>query len=311
MSGYDIPVYQYSGPKPGAHLLMLGGIHGNEPCGTAGLARLNLELESGVRGLEAGTLTIAPICNPLAYGENRRWVNANLNRIIKPHPRPTIPEEHYANRIAKLIDAADVVLDLHSYRAGPRPFLILDHRTPQGEAFASAQGIRDWVTGWPQLFAKTPSLSEADTMNYTYQKNKYGLTIECGQNDDPEAPIVAYRCARRSLAHLGLLDNPHDRAPLPRPNVYEMKSVILYEGRGELAVPPINMGRFEKGQTLVRYEDGSTYDAPFAGVMVMPSKTADLGAEWTFLAQKSHPPRLAPGITRSSARPPAAETTPG
>jgi hypothetical protein len=46
------------------------------------------------------------------------------------------------------------------------------------------------------------------TTEYMRSRSGYGVTLECGQHDDPAAPEVAYRAIRQAVALLGLADLP-------------------------------------------------------------------------------------------------------
>ena len=55
------------------------------------------------------------------------------------------------------------------------------------------------------------------------QQGGWALTLECGQHDDPAAPLVAYQAIVNTLAHLGMLDAPPPAAgPLEALSLYEV-----------------------------------------------------------------------------------------
>ena len=209
-----LAVYHFTGAAPGPHLLVLGAIHGNEVCGTAALARLKLELDLGLITLACGQLTIVPVCNPAAYLAGKRFIDANLNRIVKHWDDPHYPEQHYANQVTALIEAADIVLDLHSYSAGTIPYVFLDYPTPENTGFARALGLHHFLTGWPELYQAAPNLSEGDTIQYAHEAGKRGVLVECGAHDDPASLAVASIVLANALAYCGMTDARHSPEPL-------------------------------------------------------------------------------------------------
>jgi len=76
-----LSISSYSGATPGPHILILGGIHGDERCGVIALSHLKFELEQKVISLKAGRVTLVPLCNPAAYQKNQRFIKHNLNRV--------------------------------------------------------------------------------------------------------------------------------------------------------------------------------------------------------------------------------------
>ncbi|RZI65452.1 MAG: hypothetical protein EOP79_11440, partial [Variovorax sp.] len=58
-------VHGFASTEPGPRLVVLGGVHGNETCGTVGIERTIAELDSGALTLLRGELTLVPTANPL------------------------------------------------------------------------------------------------------------------------------------------------------------------------------------------------------------------------------------------------------
>lgn len=75
-------------PGPGPRLLVIGGVHGDETCGTEGIARVLAEFETGALQLLRGELTLVPVANPLARRRLQREGQRNLNRLFRPSDTP-------------------------------------------------------------------------------------------------------------------------------------------------------------------------------------------------------------------------------
>jgi predicted deacylase len=77
--------------QPGKRLIVLGAVHGNETCGTRGIARVLAELDSGALQITRGSVTFVPVTNPLAYQRAQRAGDRNLNRNLRPNDQPQTP----------------------------------------------------------------------------------------------------------------------------------------------------------------------------------------------------------------------------
>lgn len=271
----------FKGEKDGPVFLVTGAVHGNEKCGTAAIGRLVMEIESGLVRITQGTLVCVPICNPRAYDMHKRQAEANLNRVMIRHSAPALYEHHLANALADIIDGCDIMLDLHSYSSGVRPFLFLDTDTPAHRAYAAALGIPFWITGWDDLYADAQDLNAGDTMTYAKAAGKMGLLVECGQHEDPAAILHGYHALRRALAHFGLTD-AYDATPAAAPQVNRLTQVITKNKSGNFTKAWQHLDPVSAGEAVIAFDDGSTLDAPADGVVIMPAPLADAGSEWIY-----------------------------
>ncbi|MBN8750055.1 MAG: succinylglutamate desuccinylase/aspartoacylase family protein, partial [Variovorax sp.] len=105
----------YAALQPGPRLLVIGGVHGDETCGTAGIERVRAELDGGTLALRRGQLTLVPVANPLARRRLQREGERNLNRSFQPRTAPVDYEDHLTNLLCPIIDRHEVLLDLHSF----------------------------------------------------------------------------------------------------------------------------------------------------------------------------------------------------
>ena len=225
----------YHGLEPGPALIVLGAVHGNETCGTQAILRLAAAFEREEFTLARGTLTLVPITNPLAYRLQQRQGDRNLNRNLRISSNPQDFEDRVANRLCPLLAAHDVLLDLHSFHTPGDPFVMLGPSNNSGglepfaqaaeeEALARRLGPRRIVEGWLETYAigvaqrlRNPNASlraqmlstdptyGIGTTEYMRSQGGYGVTLECGQHNDPQAPEVAYQAILNTLIHLQLL----------------------------------------------------------------------------------------------------------
>lgn len=281
-----VDVLLFDSQKPGPTLLVFGAIHGNEKCGTHAIGRAVMEMRSGIFKLNAGKLILVPICNPEAYRRDARYVEANLNRVIKHWPKPLRYEHNLANELVKLIDQCDVLLDLHSYSSGKRPFLFLDNDGQAQKDFASALNIPYWVTGWNDMYANQPHLLQGDTTTYAFSKNKMALLIECGLHEDPQAAITGYKALRGALAYYKMAE-PFENARGEPPTVTRMAAMLVKEKEGKFLKDWQHLDPVSKGMPILRYDDGGIYTSPVDGVILLPGKKTKLGEEWVYFGVES------------------------
>ena len=306
----------YRSLQPGPRLIVLGAVHGNETCGTRAIERLVREIDAGSVQLAAGSLTLVPVANPLAYANGRRIGDRNLNRKLTPTDRPADHEDHVANWLCPLLAAHDVLLDLHSFQSPGIPFVLIGPKDNDGplepfrqaareEALAVRLGVTRAVDGWlgtyaagvarrREIAATLPAAAlDLDprygigTTEYMRSTGGCALTLECGQHADPEAPEVGHRAILAALAHLGLTDQP-DPAPARTVEFLSLCEVVdrLHPDdaftQGWKSFDPVR-----RGQPIGTRHDGTLLAAPFDGFVVFPNPLAEVGHEWYYLAAAS------------------------
>jgi predicted deacylase len=238
----------------------------------------------------------------------------NLNRRLQPTATPQDNEDRIAGVLCKWLAEHDVLLDLHSFRSPGQPFVMRgpadnrDELEPFAHAAAEAQlaahvGPSRIVEGWMQAYADgvarrkarglTPGAVHEDpsygvgTTEYMRSQGGYGITLECGQHDDPAGEDVAYHAIRQTLALLGLADLP--LAPPARPfECLRLAEVIDRHAEGDqFAKSWTSFDPLAEGELIARRADGSEVRAPQAGYIVFPDVSAVPGHEWFYLAQRS------------------------
>ena len=306
-----------AGGRTGPRLIVTGAVHGNETAGTRGIERVLGEIERGEINITRGTVTFVPVCNPLAYQHGRRMGDRNLNRRMQPSATPQDFEDHIAGVLCPLLAEHEVLLDLHSFRSPGQPFVMRGPADNTGalEPFARAGaeaslaahvGPRRIVEGWMTAYAAgvaqrrarglTPGAVHEDpsygvgTTEYMRSQGGYGLTLECGQHDDPAGPDVAHHAIRQTLALLGMADLP--LAPPARPfECLALAAVVDRHAEGDrFAKPWTSFDPLAADELIAVRADGSELRAPEAGYIVFPDVSAQPGHEWFYLAQASQRP---------------------
>lgn len=305
--------HQFAGLRPGPRLIVLGGVHGNEVCGTLALQRLLGEFDRGERVVDRGLLTLVPVANPLARARGQRQGERNLNRRLLPTDRPVDYEDHVANVLCPWLAAHDVLLDLHSFHTAGRPFAMIGPPDNTGplEPFAHAAaetrlamhlGATRLVEGWLETYAKgvaqrrardaAPGI-ESDpaygvgTTEYMRACGGYGITLECGQHDDPDAPEVAYRAVVQALVLLGLCRGEL-QPPAPAYQLLALSAVTDRLHVGDRFVRDwASFDAVQAGEPVGVRHDGTPVLAPADGHVVFPNPRAEPGQEWFYFARPS------------------------
>jgi predicted deacylase len=319
--------HRFEALAPGPRLIVTGAVHGNEVAGTRGIERVLGEIERGEIRIVRGAVTFVPVCNPLAHAQGTRIGQRNLNRRLQPTATPQDFEDRVANVLTRWLAEHEVLLDLHSFSSPGQPFVMRGPADNTGalEPFRHARaenelvahlGVQRVVEGWMPVYAAgvaarrarglSPGALQEDpsygvgTTEWMRSQGGYGVTLECGQHEDPAAPAVAWHAIRQTLALLGIAEGEGLvlQAPDPRQRPFEclrLTEVVDRHAEGDcFARPWTSFDTLAEGELIGVRADGTELRAPAAGRIVFPHAGALPGHEWYYLAQASERP-LQPG----------------
>jgi predicted deacylase len=293
--------HTWSALEPGPSLVVMGAVHGNEVCGAHALARALDDLVQGRLVLQRGRLTLVPVANPLAFKQNTREGERNLNRSFVPRPDPQDYEDRITCQLAPVLAAHDALLDLHSFHTPGRPFAMVGPRNNTGtrEPFARAAeemtlarslGVDLIVEGWLEVYdraararGETPDEVGIGTNEYMRSQGGYAVTIECGEHSDPRAVAVAEQALYGALHLLGLADVP---AP-PRFDgpAARLRDVVLRESLGDQLVRDWHsFDPVQAGEPVAVRASGEVLRAPYDALVLFPHPESDVGQELYYLA---------------------------
>ncbi len=326
MTGLHIPdvagarslrVHRVAALQPGPRLIVTGAVHGNETAGVEGIRQVLDELERGELEIVRGTVSFVPVCNPLAYSKGTRMGDRNLNRRLLPTAPPAEYEDLIANVLCPLLAEHDALLDLHSFRTAGVPFAMRGppdndgllepfSRATEEAALTAHLGVRRVVDGWMDVYAAgvaarrsralTPGAVLEDpaygigTTEYLRSVGGYGVTLECGQHQDPGAPAVARFAIRNTLALLGLIDAPVVPPAGPIECLTLTEVVDRYAPGDRFARSWKSFDTVAAGELIARREDGTELRASTDGYVVFPDASAEPGHEWYYFARESERP---------------------
>jgi predicted deacylase len=288
MDAMTVKIVTYHALEPGPALTVLGAVHGNERCGAEAIRRLIADIDAGTLVPRRGILQLVPVTNPRAYEQNVRFVERNLNRYLYPKEEKRHYEDHLDPIVCGVLDATDVLLDLHSYTSPGGPFIFLDPKDPKELAFGTSLGVSDFVCGWSDAFGDGQGSKESQgTTEYARTRGALAVTLECGNHHNADAPDVGYRAILRGMAHLGMLDAGAAAAgSSAAKRCVQMTSVYRRADGAELAKPWRHFDPVAKGEAMAKLADGAVISAPADGYIVLPKESADTGGEWFYFGTR-------------------------
>lgn len=266
-----VPVTVVAGTRPGPRLVLVAGVHGDEPDGMLALVELGAMLDPACL---SGSVVIVPVANPTAFAAAQRRSpldGVDLNRSF-PGSATGTPSAQLAHRLlTAVIEGADFLFSLHSWSTFGETLSFVE--VPEGDgdlagrslSAARAAGFeRIRVLDWP----------EGLMVKVAMGRGIAGMEAEIGgQGATRAANRAAYRTHIASLmAHLGMADGSI-------PSVSSLQR--LYRGRhvtapcGGIVWIETALGEtVEAGAALVRIGDhfGTTraiVEAPVGGVLAV------------------------------------------
>lgn len=209
--------------RPGPTVMVQALTHGNEICGAIALDWLLAQQES--LRLRQGRLILS-FANVAAYARfdpadpfASRCVDEDLNRVWDDAqllgPRDSV-ELRRARALRPFVDAADLLLDIHSMQDACRPLMVCG-LLDKGADFARQLGMPGELlidTGHPAGLRMRDRGGFGDA-----RSPKNALLIECGQHWEPSSAVVAVDTLIRFLRLTGSVApdwaDPDLRLPLP------------------------------------------------------------------------------------------------
>ncbi len=301
---------KYIGAKPGPLLIVFGGMHGNEPAGI------------GAIDMMAKMLEVEPITNPefeyrgsflglignlKAHNENKRYINADLNRsftkenleVVKNSREEDLQDELLEiKQILKIVNETIeeikpekvIVLDLHTTSSFGGIFSIV---TDNDESLKiaielHAPVIKGMLTG-----------IKGTTLHYFTEEN-FGVpmipvTFESGQHNEQLSINRAVAAITNCMRTIGSVspkhvENQHDKLLIEHskdlPKVSQLISKHhINEGDNFKMLPDFNnFQRIKEGQLLANDKNGEIL-SPDDALILMPLYQKQ-GEDGFFLIQK-------------------------
>ena len=231
-------------------LAIVGGIHGDEPCGVRAIERL-MEEEPPVE--QPVKLIVA---NELAYERGVRYVDVDLNRAFSDEAQPTAHEVRLAEQLAAEIEGL-TAFSIHSTQSYDEPFAVSDGRATHIQRVVPHLSVAALVDtngfGEGRLFATNADIVE----------------VEAGLQGSETAAENAYRLSREFLTVMDALPGETTARELP---VFRMGDPIPKPPAAEYEVFAENFTRVEAGEAFAA-ADGEPIRAsePFWPILLSPN----------------------------------------
>lgn len=224
-----------------------------------------------------------PYTNFQAFRQNKRQIEKNLNRVFGTHGDSL--EEKIAPHIQDAITQHDFILDLHSFASGKDAFAFCDFDNNDFlDAIIANLPIKYVMSGWTDLYEQ---ISELDTIGFTKSQGKMGITIECGQHNDPSSLQVAYKSILSVLQSLNIIKvktTLDQRSPQKWINVDK----IIRKKNGDRFLK--NWENFDQVTDATIFgidEQWIALQAPYDGYIIMPNEEVEIGGEWCYFGKDS------------------------
>jgi succinylglutamate desuccinylase len=290
--------------RPGPTLLVLAGIHGNEPAGVVALQRVLAELRDRESPVVGRLVCLAGNLGALRDGRrfrrrdlNRGWGAAEVRRLRCSDPATLTDEDReqfellreFESWIAKA-DGPVVFLDLHTSSAPGSPFLCLadtidNRRLGLATTVPIILGIEETIDG--------------ASLEWFAAQGICGLAVEGGQHGSPEAAANHAAAVWLLLVRLGIVpakdvDLDRHRAHLARsshgvPKIVEIvhRQAITPEDRFVMTPGFANFAAVARGAVLAHDVRGEVR-APADCRVLLPLYQAQ-GDDGFFLAREVRP----------------------
>jgi len=293
----------------GPTLLLIGGVHGNEPAGVLALERVLSRLAGRPRVRESlrGCL-VAVSGNRAALRVGRRFVDRDLNRAwtaeriaeLTAGP-PTRAREVEDVEQLELLAVFDQV-----FRDAQGPVLVMDLHTTSGAggAFVTVADTlpnRAFAMGIPApLILGLEELVEGTLLSYLAGRSRVALGFEGGQHGEPEAVDRIEAAVWVVVARSGLLPESglaevgparrrlaRDARPLPRVVEMRRRHEVRPGDRFRMRPGYRNFRPVSRGEVLAVDRTGEVR-APESGRLLMPLYQ-DQGDDGFFVVREIRP----------------------
>lgn len=243
-------------------ILIIGGVHGDEPCGWKGLTEFYRENYTNLT--RPVTFLLA---NPHAAFAEKRYIDTDLNRQFGSEHTPD--EEHHevtlASRISNIIDEFDLVISLHATQSTDEPFALFGPPvSKQALQLLQRAGI-----------SKTVSLPREAQYGSLISYPQV-LEFECGFQQSQDAINNAKRIITDAIAAIDGLET-HRSTPKSDVRIFELGAQITKPEGDNLSVEVNNLCTVPENKLIAKTDSEQLHaPEPFAPILVSENGYQDI-----------------------------------
>ena len=289
------------GSLPGPTLIVLGGIHGNEPAGVLAANRVWLRMQKRRAALRGEVVLLRG--NTRALEQRVRYINADLNRQWTAENVRAAELERGTPDVSELLEQRElltVIREAINRARGEIYFVDLHTTSAQGQPFATVGDTlrnRRFALNFPlTIVLGLEEQIDGTLLEYVNNLGAITMGVEAGQHeamtsvDNHEAVIWIATAATGNFRHEDLPELDQSRSVLKRASggtkVVEVRyrHAIVPEDRFKMEPGFRNFQTVRRGKVLARDRAGEI-KASETGLILMPLYQA-LGDDGFFLVRK-------------------------
>ncbi len=186
----------------GPTLAIFCGVHGNERAGINAVKKALKEVR-----IKKGIVYFV-FANQKAIGENKRFIEKNLNRCFLPDQNGNSYEEKRAKELLEILDKADALLDIHSSSSPEtEPFIITEEK-----AFSVIDKMNFNI-----VVTNIDEVEKGGSDGYMNNAGKIGICLECGYLGDAENNNnLAFDSILKFLKFYNVIEDEIDDTKIPK-----------------------------------------------------------------------------------------------
>ncbi|MFV8756374.1 succinylglutamate desuccinylase/aspartoacylase family protein [Nannocystaceae bacterium ST9] len=277
----------HEGKQPGPTLVIVGGIHGNEPAGVVAvqrvlrmLQRTQPDMRGRLLGLAGNMRALAKDVRYLDRDLNRRWYPDHLARLRDQARNLDTPEDTEQRELLEIFDRLDeqfdhplIVLDLHSFSAEGPPFSVVADAL-RNRPIALAMQV-------PIIFGLEEAV-DGTLLGYLADLGHVAVGFEAGQHEDPRtvenhvaaiwlAMVAAGMLEREGVPELERHEARLEQASEGLPRAVEIIYRHAIRPADDFHMDPgwVSFQPLRRGERVARDREGEV-TSPASGCMLMP-----------------------------------------
>lgn len=272
------------GNSNGPCVVIMGGLHGNEPIGVMVIEALKKLLKP--QKIKGEIYLI--LGNPQAYKANKRFIDCDLNRIFHLNfGKKLNTEEKRALEIAPILKKANYLLDIHSTQKPSIPFIYTAAKASHFK-LAKIFATKFIVSGSKKFKNKKFTVS---TDNFVDKHGGIGITYESGWNEDLTKLSETLEKTKEFLnkikvAFINKKNGKSSKAA--KTNFLEVQQTLIPKSQYfKFTKDYTNFDIVKSGKTIAK-EQNKSIRRPYDCYIVFPKKDIQLGRPVCYLAKKKN-----------------------